>query len=368
MSKGRNHGLLIAGGGVAGSLAALALAKLRPEVPILLAAEGDRFGGARPVLLLDQGLSDAEQNVLGTLSTRRWDGCYVALRRRSRKLKLACRLVSGEAIDSAVRAALPDKLRRSGARVVAIREESLLLPAGEALAGVGALDARGSIQQTILELGWRHVAARTYRFSTPHRVDLPVIADTTLETGGAAGHCACLPLSDDVLRVERTEYSRSPEPPAGIVARLATYVDRRGWSTAEPLGEDVASRPIPLGGDFAAYWRIGAARVAKLGARGGFVHPFTGSPLPDALRTALLLAGQKDFAGNALHDAMEAEAASLWKRRELHRSAVRMLFDPGRGLDSLEGLLDMEPGLLGRFMAEDLGLLDRRRIMAAAGG
>ena len=47
MLKGRNHGLLIAGGGVSGSLAALAMARLRPEVPLMLVEEGEDFAGAR---------------------------------------------------------------------------------------------------------------------------------------------------------------------------------------------------------------------------------------------------------------------------------------------------------------------------------
>ena len=45
MARGRRDGILIAGGGLAGSLAALAMARHRPEVPLLIVEERETFGG-----------------------------------------------------------------------------------------------------------------------------------------------------------------------------------------------------------------------------------------------------------------------------------------------------------------------------------
>ena len=52
---------------------------------------------------------------------------------------------------------------------------------------------------------------------------------------------------------------------------------------------------MAIGGDFGAFWRVGGARVAKIGLRGGFFHPTTGSSLPDAVRTGAVLAEQRSF-------------------------------------------------------------------------
>jgi lycopene beta-cyclase len=354
---------MIAGGGVAGSVAALAMTRLRPDSAMVLVGEEVRFGGGSAMLLLDAGIPAEARTLLGPLVTKSWDACYVALPTRSRKLKIACHLVTAEAIHLALGDALPDGKLRT-AKVVAIRDDSLLLPGGETLAGDGALDARGWAHQTTLEIGWRHRTARTCRFADPHRVDLPVLADMTLETGGC-GHFTCVPIDERTLRVERVDYSPSPDATDGA-ERIEDYVRRRGWHDGEPRKAESSSRPIPLGGDFAAFWRIGGARVAKLGARGGFSHPFTGSALPDALRTGLAVARQSDLAGSALHDLFEAEAAALWKRREFHRSVNRLLFD--RGTDALAGLFDLDAPLLERFFAEEVGLFDRRKILAALGG
>ncbi|HEX6375653.1 MAG TPA: lycopene cyclase family protein [Allosphingosinicella sp.] len=364
MRRGKNHGLLIAGGGVAGSFAALAMARLRPEAAMALVGEEVRFGGGSAMLVLDAGLSAEARALLGPVATRRWNACYVALPSRSRKLKLACHLVTAEAIHLALGDALPEGRLRT-AKVVAIRDDSLLLPGGVSLAGDGTLDARGWAQQTTLEIGWRHLTARTCRFQDPHRVDLPVLADLTLETNGC-GHFTCVPIDERTLRIERVDYARTSEPPSDAVERIDDYVRQRGWRNGEPRKAESSSRPIPLGGDFAAFWRIGGARVAKLGARGGFCHPFTGSALPDALRTALALARQSDLAGSALHDLFETEAAALWKSREFHRAVNRLLLD--RGGDALAGLYDLDAAVLERFLAEQTGLFDRRKILAAAGG
>ncbi|HYW15531.1 MAG TPA: lycopene cyclase family protein [Allosphingosinicella sp.] len=364
MRRGKNCGLLIAGGGVAGCFAALAMARMRPDAAMVLVGEEVRFGGGSGMLVLDAGLAAEERELLAPVVVKSWDSCYVSLPTRSRKLKLASHLVTTEAIHQAVADALPDRCARN-AKVVAIRDDSLLLPGGETIAGTGAIDARGWALQTTLEIAWRHRTARTCRFADPHRVDLPVLADLTLETGGC-GHFTCIPIDPHTLRIERIDYSRSAEGGADGVDRIADYVARRRWHDGEPRKAESSSRPVTLGGDFAAFWRIGGARVAKLGARGGFSHPFTGSALPDALRTSLALVRHSDLSGSALHDLFESEAATSWKRREFHRTVNRHLLD--KGAPALAALYDLDPALLERFFAEELKMFDRRKILAAVGG
>jgi lycopene beta-cyclase len=365
--RGKNYGLLIAGGGLAGSLAALAMARLRPEVPILFVSETERFGGERTLLLADEGLSDEERRFAAPLIEKSWDAHYVALPGKSRKLKLRCHAITPERVDSALRDALRPEQYMVDARIVAVRGTSLLLHGGESVAGDGALDARSWAYQTVLELGWRKTLGRLYSFKAPHRVDLPVTVDRTLERDGSGGYFACVPFDDRRLLVERVDFASAPEPDeAAAGARIDDYVARRGWSGRKFVSTESSAEPIALGGDFSAYWRIGGARVAKLGARGGFFHPVTGSPLPEALHTALLLTRQRDFSGEALHDLFESEALALWRRREFHRGFNRLLLQSGgRALDGLYGL---DAPVIARFFGGEPGLFERRKIMAAAGG
>jgi lycopene beta-cyclase len=362
MVRARNHGLLVAGDGASAALAALAVARLRPDLPLLLVGESARFGGERPLFLFDEALSEEERGFVEPLTETRWDAVYAALPGRSRKLKLPCRILSPARIDAALREALPPDRLRGERRLVAVRDASLLLDGGETLAGDGALDARSWTHQTTLELGWRHSLARTLDFAAPHRVDLPVTIDTTLSQGAGCAFFACTPLAPTRLIVEHVYYSESPDPaePGGELDR---YLAARGWSGADSAGETRAALPVALGGDFEAYYRIGGARVAKLGKRGGFFFPTTGSPVPDAIRNALLLARQRDFGGEALHDLFEEAALALWRRREPYRAFDRRLF-AGDGCAALEGLFGLEAPLIARFFAERLGLFDRRKLAA----
>jgi lycopene beta-cyclase len=369
MPRGRNHGLLIAGGDVSASLAALAMARLRPEVPMLLVADAEGLGGSRTLLLFDDALSAEERELVAPLVAETFDAAYAVLPGKTRKLKLACHAITPERIDAVVREALKPEQIRIEERIVAVRDTSLLLHGGETILGLGAIDARPWTHQTTLELGWRRSLGRVYAFDAPHRVDRPVLADATLSEGRTCGFAALTPLGEMRLLIEQVDYGPSSEvDPAAGGAAIDKYVGARGWKNGRIEREEAAAAPVALGGDFGGYWRIGGARVAKLGVRGGFFHPASGSPFPDAVRTALLLSRQRDFSGTALHDAFEAEAAASWKKREFYRGFNRLVVRGGRGCAPLAGLYGLDSAIVARFEAEQLGLFDRRKVMAAAEG
>jgi lycopene beta-cyclase len=358
--------LLIAGGGVAGSIAALAMAKLRPDVPFLLVGEEAHFGGDRTLFLLDDALGDEEKQLAAPLTAQAWPGHYAAFPGRSRKLGLACRALTPELIDQAVRETLRPDQYRLDSKIVAVRDQSLLLNGGETIAAEGAIDSRDTVHLSTLELGWRKSVARTVQFETAHRVDLPVAVDATMAEGTDCRFFSLLPFGETRLRIEKAVYSAAAHlDPAAQGERIPVYAARRGWKggTVEAEESDVA--PIVLGGDFQAYWRLGGARVAKLGMRGGFFHPTSGCQASDAFTAALLLARQRDFSGAALHDCFEAAANAAWKRRETYRIFNRSLLG-GSGCDALAGLYALDAALIGRFFGERLGLLDRRKILGAA--
>ena len=364
MARGRKYALLIAGGGIAGSLAALALARLRPDVPLMLVGEEARFGGDRTAFLLDDALGPDERDLLASLGGESWGGHYVALPGRSRKLGLACHAVSPERIDQAVRETLRPDQYRHGAKIVAVRDHSILLSGGETIAAEGAIDARDTVHLSTLALGWRKSAARRFRYAAPHRVDLPVAIDATLGNGEGCRYFSLLPFGPNRLQIEEVEFSSSPELDANAAGkRIQDYAARRGWKGGKREAEESDVAPVALGGDFASYWRLGGARVAKLGVRGGFFHPTTGCQAQDALRTALLLAAQRDLGGAALHDLYEAQAAAWWKKREPYRSFNRQLLH-GPGCHALAALYGLDAALIARFHGEQLGLLDRRKLAA----
>ncbi len=72
--------------------------------------------------------------------------------------------------------------------------------------------------------------------------------------------------------------------------------------------------------------------MAKAGVRAGLFHPTTGYSLPDAVRTAMFVAGLDKPASRSSHEELHGFARAAWEER-LYRMLDRMLFhaaDPDR--------------------------------------
>jgi lycopene beta-cyclase len=369
MAKGKRDGLLIAGGGLAGSLAALAMAKARPEVPILLIEEGGSFGGDRIWSFYDDEI-DEDRWVIEPIVPQHWQGYYVAFPGRSRKFKAGYNVISSAALDAAVRERLRPDQYRLGTKVVAVRDDELVLLGGEKIKADGAIDARGAANLSMLDLGWRKYFGREYRFSAPHGVDRPVLMDATVEQAEGYRFVRCLPFSDTLMLVEEVYYSDGPDVDVlAMGARLDAYVARRGWAGGTIEREKSGTSPIPTGGDFGAFWRVGGARVAKIGLRGGFFHPTTGQTVADAAQTAALLTQQREISGPALHDLFEQEAANQWRKRELYRGFNGTLLS-AKGEDRrriFESFYELDPALIARFNAGRTGMLDKMKLAKLPG-
>ena len=365
MAKGKRDGLLIAGGGLAGSLAAIAIARSRPEVPLMLVEEGESFGGSdRLWCFQEDELDEQGLALISPLISHRWPGYYVAFPGQSRKFKSALAAVRTADVDRAVRETLRPDQYRLGTKAVAVREDELILLGGEKLKADGAIDARGAANLSMLDLGWRKSMAREYLFAQPHQVDRPVLIDATVDQHDGYRFMQCIPFTELRMRIEDCYFSDSPEIDAeASVARLDAYLAKRRWEAAQVEREETSALPVALGGDFGAFWRVGGARVAKFGLRGGFFHPASGSTLADAVRTALLLATQREFDGATLHDLFEREATSLWRNRDTYRSFNAAIFKAGhdrRGM--FDELYRSDPTFIARFQSDAMGMLDRMRL------
>ena len=364
MARGRRDGILIAGGGLAGSLAALAMARHRPEVPVLIVEERETFGGEGLRIFSNAELGDDGAALVGPMAIDRWPGFYVAFPGLSRKLKAEMAGFGPEDVHRFMTQALKPASYRLGTKVVAVREDALVLDGGETIKAEGAIDARGPASMSALDLLYEARLERDYRFGAPHRVDRPVLIDATVDQIGGLRFFECVPLSEERLLVSDVCVSERAQPDEQAPARVSAYVKARGWTRPRARADRTSSKTLPFGGDFAAFWRLGGARAAKIGLRGGFVHPVTGRTIGDAAAMALLLARQRDFSGAALHDLFEAEARQMWKQREFLRTITASLAaaapEDRRAL--VERLYRLDPGLIQRLQADRLGLIDRWRV------
>jgi lycopene beta-cyclase len=359
--------LIIAGGGLSGCLAALALAELRPEVSVLLLESAARFGGNHIWSFFDADVDEDARWLVDPLVEARWEAYDVRFPKRRRTLPTPYNSLTSARLDRLMRERLTPDRYRLGSEIETIAPDHVRLAGGESIAAAAVIDARGAGDLSALDLGWQKFVGREYRFEKPHGLLRPIVMDATVDQADGYRFVYCLPFSDTRMLVEDTYYSLSPAlDPADLGERIEAYMASQGWLPAALEREESGVLPVAMGGTIAGIWNAQPG-VPKLGLRGGFFHPMTGYSLPDAVRTALLVARQRDLGAPALHDVLRREAARLWRERGFYRLLSRMLFRaaaPPERYRVLEHFYRLDAALIDRFYAGRTGLADKIRILS----
>ena len=357
--------LIIAGGGLAGCLTALALATARSDVQLLLVEQGENFGGNHIWSFFDADVASADRWLVEPMIAGHWQSYDVRFPARERSLPTGYHSVRSDWLDQQVRERLRPDQYRLGASIEAVGKKAIRLDGGERIEGAAVIDARGPARLDALDLGWQKFVGREYRLDAPHGLSRPIVMDACVDQADGYRFVYCLPFAEDRLLIEDTYYSTAPELDRDALgSRIEAYAENRGWRIAKLEREETGVLPVAMGGDFPAFWPQ-ADPVARIGLRGGFFQPTTGYSLPDAVRTAVLIARQPEFAdiGTLLRD----EAARLWRERGFYRLLNRMLFRaaaPERRYRVLEHFYRLDPGLIARFYAGRSTFADKARILS----
>lgn len=363
----RTAPLVIAGGGLAGCLVALALAKRRPDINFLLLEESQSFGGNHVWSFFDTDIASNDRWVLEAIACRRWPDHEVRFPKRRRRIAIGYNSIRSADLDRAVRATLRPSQYRLGSCIARLQPTSVLLQEGEMIEASAVLDARGPAPAAGLDLCWQKFVGRTYAFRDPHEVERPIIMDATVPQEDGYRFVYSLPFSETELMVEDTYYSSSPKLDSTALGRgLDLSVSHAPGPAPALKADETGILPVVLGGRIEALWPASAPPVPRLGLRGGFFHPTTGYSLPDAVRNAALLARRSDHVAAGLHADFEALARKLWKERAFFRLLNRMLFKaaaPDQRYRVLEHFYRLPEPVIARFYAARLTSLDKLRIL-----
>lgn len=368
MSRTISCDVAIAGGGLAGSLIALALATRRPELDVRIVEGGESLGGNHIWSLFGSDIAGAHRWLVAPLIAHGWPGYHVAFPGHTRRLDQGYYSIDSERLDRIVRERLPADRVLTGAKVLAASPTAIVLANGDRIEAGGVIDARGSADFTLLDCGWQKFVGRGFVLTEPHGLDRPVVMDATVEQADGYRFVYLLPFSDTEIFVEDTYYSDTPLLDVEIVsARIDRYVAGKGWRVARETRLETGVLPVAMGGDFDAYWRSGGNKVAKAGMRAGLFHATTGYSLPDAVRLACAIAEADDLSGPALHDLTRAHAEAGWRRGRFYRMLSTMLFraaEPEQRYRVLERFYRLSPALIARFYAGRSSVADMARVLS----
>jgi lycopene beta-cyclase len=161
----RSERVIIAGGGLAGCLAALALAERRPDVPLLLVEGAERLGGNHIWSFFESDVAVGDRWLVEPLISAQWADYEVRFPRLRRRIGQGYRSIRSDELDQVVRARLGAARLRLGARIAAVEPGAVLLEGGERIEGA-VLDARGAGDLSALELGWQKFVGWIWRSSS----------------------------------------------------------------------------------------------------------------------------------------------------------------------------------------------------------
>ncbi|MGJ3648582.1 lycopene beta-cyclase CrtY [Sphingomonas sp. GlSt437] len=359
--------LAIVGAGLAGGLIALALAKTRPDLDVRLIDGATKIGGNHLWSFFASDVAPADRWIVAPLICHGWTSYDIAFPAHQRQLRTAYYSIESTRLDAAVRAALPAHALLLGRKVVGASATAVLFDNSDRLEAKGVIDARGAGDLKLLDLGWQKFVGREFLLDEPHDADRPVVMDATVPQIDGYRFVYTLPFAATRMFVEDTYYSDTPDLDVPVIAeRVDDYAVAKGWRVASVARQEKGALPVALGGDFEEYWRSGGNKVAKAGMRAGLFHPTTGYSLPDAVRSASMIARTSDLSGVALHELTYRQARATWARRGFYRMLDKMLYragEPDERYRILERFYRLNPALIGRFYAGQTTMIDQARIL-----
>lgn len=360
--------MVILGGGLAGSLTALALARHRPDLRLALVEQGRTLGGNHLWSFFAEDVDAAHRWLVAPLISHGWPGHEVRFPGHARQLTQTYYTIESERLDEVVRVGLPDDAVFTDAKALACGPRSVVMASGLRLEADCVIDARGGGDLSAMDCAWQKFVGEEWELSEPHDIRRPVIMDATVEQIDGYRFVYALPFTSTRIFIEDTYYSDTPDLEEDEVSlRIAEYCERMGWQRTRCLRREKGVLPVPKQGDIDAFWVKGGARVPKIGARGGFFHPTTSYSLPDAVRTAIAIATAPDLSADALNAMLREASRDHWKNGQFYRLLNRMLFEaaePQERYKVMERFYTLPEKLIERFYAGRTSLADKGRILA----
>jgi len=355
--------IAIVGGGLAGGLATLALARRRPDLDVRLIEPGP-VGGNHLWSFFDGDVAARDRWLIEPLIAHRWSGYDVAFPAYRRAIAMAYNSIDSETLAEAVAARLPPE-RLIAKAATRLAPQSVLLEGGDRLAARHVIDARGVGDLAGVDCGWQKFVGQALRVAGGHGLTQPVVMDATVDQIGGYRFVYCLPFDAETVFVEDTYYGDNADLDVGAVrGRIADYAAARGWTVSAVAREETGWLPVVMAGDFDAIWPRDDA-VARIGVRAGRFHATTGYSLPDAVRTAAALPALVDRAD--LGARLRTDAATAWQRQRFYRMLGAMLFraaEPAERYRIFQRFYRLSPALIARFYAGASSGADRLRLLS----
>src|SRR5450432_758666 len=293
---------LILGGGLAGGLLALALARQGRGHGVTVVEQDAQLGGNHTWSFHDSDLEDQGRQLLGELVTQRWPRHVVRFPAHDRTIESGYGSISSDQFARVLTAALEAAGTQVhlGRQVTGIEETQHLgrtrtcvrLDSGAVLCGDLVLDARGPARSREGEPGgFQKFLGLELELAADGPWSVPVLMDATVAQVDGFRFTYVLPFSGRRVLIEDTIYSESPLIDASECQRgILAYAMRHGARVGRIVRRETGVLPLPTRPPAGAPVAGGTSATLRVGYGAGFFHAVTGYSLPIAVRVALAVA------------------------------------------------------------------------------
>lgn len=360
--------VVIVGGGLAGSLAALRLAVAKPDLHVVLVEANDRLGGTRTWNFRESDLDNPGSiEWLRPMISKTWEGSSLQFPRMQRTLGGRWHSIRSEDLHKYVMEKMGDRVLLK-AKGVRISESHVELENDHILAARCILDARGSVDPLPEGVyGYRKTLSLDVKLEGPHGLAEPVLIDANCPQLDGLRFFQLFPWDEKRLMVAETFYSDTPElNRERIVRSIRSFIERRGWKMVDQGREEMLATPIPMTSNYLTKSQGGDP--LPIGMRGGYFHATTGRSLPDSVRIAEFIAQIDDLTTQSARDRLMKFRRSWMTRQRFYRLLNRWLFyasEPSLRYTVLQHFYQQPTEVLERFESGRTSWSDRMRMLTA---
>ena len=356
----------IIGGGLSGALTAWRLKTECPDVSFVVIESGSKIGGQHTWSFHVSDLSTVLNDWVAPLVVNKWHGQAVRFPVHERKVTTGYCSISSERLFQVIQPVIQEHLLL-GCSVTTIENDAVILSDGKRITAEAILDARGGMPSDAMSFGYQKFVGQFIEMREPHGLDVPIIMDATVDQVDGYRFVYVLPFSKTQLLVEDTRYADGDELAVeDFREAIAQYCRNNGWHPISTVREEQGVLPIALAGNIDEVLAGYEKTIAPIGMKAGLFHPLTGYSLPDAVKTADLVASCVAAEGDLIRR-LKAHAKANWNDRAFYRLLSRMLYgaaEPDQRYKVLERFYRLPEKVIERFYAGVSTKADRVRVLA----
>lgn len=367
--------IIIIGGGLSGLMAAWRTLDVNPDLTALVLERSRDIAGDHTWSFNETDIAPHLRDWLRPFIAYNWDDYDVIFPKRERTLDIKYCTGNSASLKACIAPLIAaGRLRVStGVPAKSAGATHVELESGEHLTATCVMDASGFKSNPSKHLGYQKFVGRTIKTKAPHGLERPIIMDATVDQLDGYRFMYCLPFTDHEILVEDTYYTDDAGLSENEVsARVEAYIKTKGWEDYTFVRQEKGVLPITLAVDAAYGTNVSEDKDApvQLGMTGGYYHAVTGYSLPEAVKSAEVVAqtiakNLPNF-GNALRHEMIYHKADHYYEEKFLRLLNRMLFraaKPQNRYKVLERFYGLSEGLIARFYRNRLTKADKARIL-----